>query len=138
MLKAIDLFINKEIGKKTLILIYNLPILYFLAVLILGLSDRQVSFVTASFVASSSAFAGFNFVTNYVNGSRFFYGSFNPNDVAVMGLLSLAFTYVSSLTFTNRNFFGVFRTVIKVIIILSAIINILLTPVTGARFATMA
>ena len=87
-------------------MICNLPIFYFLAVLTLGLSDRQVSFVVALFVASFSAFAGFNFATNYVNGSRFFYGSFNSYDDAVMGLLSLAFTCVSSLMFANGIFSG--------------------------------
>jgi len=135
---AIGLLINQEIGIETCVLIYNLIIFYFLIVLMLALPNKQVSFVMASFVAGFLAFGSWHFATNDYQDSRLFYGSFNPNDVAVVGLLSLAFTYVLSVMFTNGNCSGVFTTFFKILTFPAIITIISLITVTGTRFAIIA
>ncbi|MDB3895711.1 hypothetical protein N9361_00180 [Alphaproteobacteria bacterium] len=121
----------------TFVFIFNLLTFYFLAGLISKLSNEQVSFVMASFVSSFLVFSAWHFATNDFNDSRFFYNSFNPNEIAIIGLSSLAFIYILSDESTDKNFSATFGTILRVVLLLSVVAIIFLIAATGTRFAVM-
>ena len=92
----------------------------------------------ASFISSFLVFAVFHFVTNEFNHSRFFYNSFNPNEIAIIGLSSLAFIYILSDESTDKNFSAIFGTILRVMLLLSVVTTIFFIAATGTRFAVMA
>ena len=134
---SIDIFVNQEFGTATFVFIFNLLTFYFLAVLVSNLSNDQVSFIMASFAASFLAFAVWHYTTNDFSHSRFFYNIFNPNEVAIIGLSSLAFIYFLSDSYTDKFFSAALGTALKVILLLSVMTIIFFIAATGTRFAVI-
>lgn len=134
---SIDIFVNQEFGTATFVFIFNLLTFYFLAVLVSNLSNDQVSFIMASFAASFLAFAVWHYTTNDYSHFRFFYNIFNPNEVAIIGLSSLAFIYFLSDSYTDKFFSAALGTALKVILLLSVMTIIFFIAATGTRFAVI-
>ena len=134
---SIDIFVNQEFGTATFAFIFNLLTFYCLAVLVSNLSNDQVSFVMASFAASFLAFSFWHYTTNDFSNSRFFYNTFNPNEVATIGLSSLVFIYFLSDLYTDNFSSAVLGTAIKVILLLSVMAIIFFIAATGTRFAVL-
>lgn len=134
---AMDIFVHQSFDTTTFVFIFNLLTFYFLAGLISKLSNAQVSFVMASFVSSFVVFAAWHYTTNDFSHSRFFYNSFNPNEVAIIGLSSLAFIYILSHESTVKKFYATFETILRVMLLLSVVTIIFLIAATGTRFAVM-
>ena len=134
---AMDIFVHQSSDTTTFVFIFNLLTFYFLAGLISKSSNAQVSFVMASFVSSFLVFAAWHYTTNDFSHSRFFYNSFNPNEVAIIGLSSLAFIYILSDESTVKKFSATFGTIIRVILLQSVVTITSLIAATGTRFAVM-
>lgn len=134
---AMDIFVHQSFDTTTFVFIFNLLTFYFLAGLLSKLSNAQVSFVMASFVSSFLVFAAWHYTANDFSHSRFFYNSFNPNEVATIGLSSLAFIYILSDESTVKKFSATFETILRVMLLLSVVTIIFLIVATGTRFAVM-
>lgn len=134
---AMDIFVHQSFDTTTSVFIFNLLTFCFLAGLISKLSNAQVSLVMALFVSSFLVFAAWHLATNEFNHSRFFYNSFNPNEIAIIGLSSLAFIYILSDETTDKFFSATFGTILRVVLLLSVVIIISLIAATGTLFAVI-